>query len=66
MENCNIPAVERERRAEFFILARKASDAATDPDSPDYGNFSSGLQPIVDAAFLAHVIRRSPNELWRS
>ncbi len=65
LENCNIPAVERERREEYCILARKAIDAATDPGSPDYVNFSSGLQPIVDAAFLAHAILRSPNELWK-
>ena len=45
-------------------LARAGIDAATDPDSPDYCNFTSGQQPIVDAAFLAHAILRAPTELW--
>ena len=51
----------RRRRAE---LARESIDAATDPGSPDYCNFTKGNQPIVDAAFLAHAILRAPNELW--
>lgn len=50
----------RERYAE---LCRKGMDAATDPDSPDFMNFTNGHQPIVDAAFLAHAIVRAPNEL---
>jgi hypothetical protein len=37
-----------------------ALDAATDPASPDYVNFSESFQPIVDAAFLAHAILRAP------
>lgn len=45
-------------------LAREAIDAATDPDSPDYCNFHRGMQPIVDAAFLAQAILRAPRALW--
>ena len=50
-------------RERYCELAREAVDAATDPDSPDYMNFSQGHQPIVDAAFLAHAILRAPTEL---
>lgn len=62
-----IPAVDPEEerlRQEFARLARLSLDAATDPDSPDYMNFSYEYQPIVDAAFLAHAILRAPGELW--
>ncbi|QDH19859.1 DUF2264 domain-containing protein [Saccharibacillus brassicae] len=37
--------------------------AATDPDSPDYMNFSDEGQPLVDAAFLAHALVRAPRAL---
>lgn len=39
-------------------------DHATNPKSPDFMNFSSGYQPIVDAAFLAQGILRAPHVLW--
>lgn len=55
---------EEELRKKYCILSREAIDSATDPNSPDYLNFSYGFQPIVDAAFLAHAILRAPNELW--
>ena len=45
-------------------MARKAIDSATDPSSPDFVNFSTSFQPIVDGAFLAHAIIRAPSELW--
>jgi ribonucleotide monophosphatase NagD (HAD superfamily) len=57
--------VEEERiRKRMAELARQAIDAGTDPESPDYMNFSVGLQPIVDVAFLSQAILRAPNELW--
>lgn len=52
---------ERDRLA---ALARSGIEAATDPASPDYVNFSKGQQPLVDAAFLAQALLRSPRELW--
>lgn len=56
---------EEERlRAEFAELARQMLTHGIDPSSPDFLNFSQGLQPIVDAAFLAQAILRAPNELW--
>jgi len=42
-----------------------ALDAATDPDSPDFCNFASGRQPVVDAAFLAQALLRAPKALWQ-
>ncbi len=52
-------------RARFAALARTGIDAATDPASPDFMNFSKGRQPLVDAAFLAQAMLRAPNELWK-
>ena len=55
---------EGKERARFAALARRAIDAATDPASPDFLNFSQGRQPLVDAAFLAQAMLRAPTELW--
>jgi hypothetical protein len=52
-------------RARFATLARRAIDAGTDPASPDFMNFTTGRQPLVDAAFLAQALLRAPNELWK-
>lgn len=57
-------AQEEQTRQCYAELARLALDAATDPASPDYCNFSFSFQPIVDAAFLAHALLRAPTELW--
>lgn len=46
-------------------VAREALDAATDPSSPDYVNFTTGTQPLVDAAFLAQALLRAPTALWQ-
>ena len=56
---------EGRERARWAALARAAIDAATDPQSPDFLNFSKGQQPLVDTAFLAQAMVRAPNELWR-
>ncbi|HEV2328354.1 MAG TPA: DUF2264 domain-containing protein [Verrucomicrobiae bacterium] len=45
-------------------LAQASLDAATDPKSPDFMNFTMGGQPLVDAAFLAQGILRAPLALW--
>lgn len=55
--------VEGAERAVYADMARKGIEMATDPESPDAMNFSDGLQPIVDAAFLAHAVVRAPQEL---
>jgi len=64
LESGERSGTEGELRSSFTELAREALDAATDPGSVDYMNFSSGLQPIVDTAFLAQAILRAPTELW--
>jgi hypothetical protein len=56
---------EEALRQRYASLARLALDAATDPTSPDYCNFSSSFQPIVDTAFLAHALLRAPTQLWQ-
>ncbi len=54
------------RQREYFAkLARKSMKMAVDPQSPDFMNFITGGQPLVDAAFLAHAILRAPNVLWK-
>lgn len=64
LEAAGLQGEEEALRASTAQLAREAIDAGTDPASPDFLNFSRGLQPIVDAAFLAHAIIRAPNQLW--
>ncbi len=58
-------SAEGAERARFAALARHAIHAGTDPASPDFLNFSTGRQPLVDAAFLAQAMLRAPNELWK-
>ncbi|WP_338539696.1 DUF2264 domain-containing protein [Paenibacillus tundrae] len=55
---------EGELRSQMAMMARQAIEAATDPASPDYMNFTKGGQPVVDAAFLANAVLRAPNELY--
>ena len=52
----------KERYAE---LARRSLDAATDPRSRDFMNFTKGGQPVVDTAFLAQALLRAPHQLWQ-
>jgi len=64
LEKPSQDAQEEQVRQRYAQLARLALDAATDPTSPDYCNFSASFQPIVDAAFLAQALLRAPTELW--
>lgn len=50
-------------RGQYADLARRALARAVDPASPDAMNFTSGSQPLVDAAFLAQGVLRAPREL---
>lgn len=52
-------------REEFIGLAQQSMKMAVDPDSPDFMNFTTGSQPLVDAAFLGHAVMRAPNVLWK-
>jgi hypothetical protein len=49
---------------QFIELAHRSLDAATDPASPDFMNFTHGGQALVGTAFLAQAILRAPAVLW--
>lgn len=55
---------EAKQQRQFIDLAHRSLDAATDPNSADFMNFSTGGQPLVDTAFLAQGILRAPAVLW--
>lgn len=63
LELTGLAGEEETLREHYAALAREAIDAGTDPASPDYMNFTYHYQPVVDAAFLAHAMIRSPREL---
>jgi hypothetical protein len=54
---------EGRARARYAELTRRAIDRAVDPASPDFLNFTSERQPVVDAAFLAQGVLRAPAAL---
>lgn len=58
------PWLETDAPDSLRDLARASLTAAVDPQSPDYLNFESGGQPLVDAAFLALGLLRAPVQLW--
>ena len=45
-------------------FARAGIEHGTDPASPDYLNFGSTPQSLVDTAFLALAVLRAPTQLW--
>ncbi len=51
-------------RAKYIQFAVNGIANITNPSSPDFLNFTEGGQPLVDAAFLAHALLRSPRQLW--
>ena len=60
----NLSGDEKKLQTEFSRLAQASLDAATNPQSPDFLNFSEGGQALVDTAFLAQGILRAPKILW--
>ena len=56
---------EGKLRGELIGLAVKGLAQAVDPASPDYLDFATPYQPLVDAAFLAHGLLRAPTQLWK-
>jgi hypothetical protein len=52
--------LRKQLRAELL----KGLAHAVDPASPDYLNFRTESQPLVDAAFLAHGFLRATQTLW--
>lgn len=55
---------EKEVGERLATLVRQGLANATDPGSPDFMNFTSGGQPLVDAAFLVYGLLRARRELW--
>lgn len=64
LEVGGVTGEEARLQAEYGELARRAIHNGVTPGCRDYLNFSNGMQPIVDAAFLAHAILRAPTALW--
>ena len=62
----NLSDPESKQQQKFISLSHVCLDAATDPKSADFMNFTHGGQPLVDAAFLAQGILRAPLLLWQS
>jgi len=56
------PEADQQRQCREWVQA--GLDAASDPQSPDFLNFTTGRQTLVDAAFLAHGLLRAPRQLW--
>ncbi len=55
---------EGQLKQRYCDLARAGIASGTDPASPDYMNFGTSSQSVVDTAFLALAICRAPTELW--
>jgi hypothetical protein len=51
-------------RKQLRTEALKGLVNAVNPSSPDYLNFRTERQPIVDAAYLAQAFLRAPKALW--
>lgn len=55
---------EGEQRKKLRVALLKGIANAVDPSNPDYLNFSTEHQPLVDAAFMAQGFLRAPKALW--
>ncbi len=55
---------EGKSRSKFIRLATLSIRNAVTPSAADFMNFTTGAQPLVDAAFLAHALIRAPKQLW--
>jgi hypothetical protein len=55
---------EGKLRKKYIDLAVMGIKNATDPKAADFMNFNQGRQPLVDAAFFAQALIRSPKQLW--
>ncbi|OWA36805.1 hypothetical protein B9G55_01620 [Saccharibacillus sp. O16] len=63
LEATGLEDEEERLRVHYADLVLKGIEAAVDPGSPDYMNFSDEGQPLVDAAFLAHALVRAPRSI---
>jgi hypothetical protein len=55
---------EGKLRKKYIDLSIACIKNATNPTSPDFMNFKTGGQPLVDAAFFAQGLLRAPVQLW--
>ena len=55
---------EGKSRGKFIKLATSSIRNAVTPSASDFMNFTTGAQPLVDAAFLSHALIRAPKQLW--
>ncbi len=55
---------EGKLREKYIRLTLKGLANAVNPSSPDYLDFGTPSQPLVDAAFLAQGLLRAPKQLW--
>ncbi|SMO48987.1 DUF2264 domain-containing protein [Solitalea koreensis] len=55
---------EGKMRKELRTALLKGIANAVNPTSPDYLNFRTEAQPIVDAAYMAQAFLRAPKALW--
>ena len=62
----SVPSEETSLQATYRQWAQQGIRYGTDPTSPDYMNFGTLPQSVVDAAFLSLGILRAPNQLWHS
>jgi hypothetical protein len=63
LELVDLEGPEGRIQAEFRETTRKAVAAGVDPRSPDYLQFGSVHQTLVDAGFLALAVLRAPQQL---
>lgn len=63
IEQTGLSGKEEELRRSYQEMALAGIRAATNPASPDYMNFSTPIQPLVDTAFFAHGLVRAPRQL---
>lgn len=63
LELSAVPAEEAERQARLRQLAGRALGVGLDPAAADRLEYGVPGQPLVEAAFLGHALRRAPS-LW--
>ncbi|MEJ5995395.1 DUF2264 domain-containing protein [Pedobacter sp. Du54] len=57
-------SAEGKMRIDLRKALLKGISNAVDPTNPDYLNFRTESQPIVDAAYMAQAFLRAPKALW--
>ena len=55
---------EGKLRSKYIQMTLKGLANAVNPASPDYLDFGTPSQPLVDAAFLAQGLLRAPKQIW--